>query len=130
MTKPKTPYDWDWQQFRKRYLRAFPVCAVKGCGKKAVHVDHILTVRAAPHRRLDPTNVEGLCHSHHSILTATYDTATRPMPYGCDEDGYPMDGGHPWGAPTGAIAIQRVNARANATPYERAKAKRKAVLGG
>lgn len=128
MAKPKTPYDYEWQQFRKRYLRAFPICAVKGCGKKAVHVDHIQTVRQAPHRRLDPTNVEGLCHSHHSILTAVYDSG-RDMPAACDAEGYPIEGGHPWAAATNAEAIQSVNGKRLVDPAERAKAKRQAVLG-
>jgi hypothetical protein len=128
MKKTNSPYDHQWQQLRKRYLRAFPMCQVKGCDKKAQHVDHILTVRAAPHRRLDITNLEGLCHQHHSVLTAVYDGG-RVVPYACDEQGYPIDGGHPWGAATGKEAIRIVNATHDMSPMDRAKAKRQAVLG-
>lgn len=123
-------YDYQWKLFRKRYLRAFPICAVVGCGKPAKHVDHIETVRGSPKRRLDPTNVEGLCHNHHSILTATYDTVGgRAIPFACDEDGNPNEGGHPWTATNNQDAIKAVNERATMSSRDRARLKRQAVLG-
>src|SRR5215204_462340 len=67
----RRPYDRDWQRVRKRHLAQHPTCV--RCGAPGLDVDHITTVRAAPHRRLDPTNLQTLCHSCHSRLTQLYD---------------------------------------------------------
>lgn len=57
-------YDKEWEQARGEYLAAYPSC--KRCGAKAVVVDHIVPIRLAPHRRLDRTNFQSLCTTHHS----------------------------------------------------------------
>ena len=56
---PKT-YDHVWDRLAKRHLRQYPQCAVHGCIAMARHVDHIVPVRVAPWRRLDPTNLQGI----------------------------------------------------------------------
>lgn len=123
-------YDYQWKVFRRQYLRAFPLCAVVGCGKPAKHVDHIETIRGAPHRRFDTTNVQGLCHSHHSILTAAYDTVgVGVVPYSCDENGNPNEHEHPWSTTDNLEAIRRVNDERQLSSKDRAMLKRQAVLG-
>lgn len=57
-------YDREWEQARRDYLAAYPSCA--RCGKPAAVVDHIVTIRKAPHRRLDRTNFQSLCTACHS----------------------------------------------------------------
>ncbi|WP_082416855.1 HNH endonuclease [Blastochloris viridis] len=57
-------YDAGWQEARAKHLAAHPFC--QRCGTRAVLVDHIIPVRQAPHRRLDPTNFQSLCVPCHS----------------------------------------------------------------
>lgn len=57
-------YDADWQRLRAKHLATYPTCI--RCGEKAVVADHIVSIRRAPHRRLDPTNIQSLCVTHHS----------------------------------------------------------------
>lgn len=50
------------------HLLAHPLCAFcwsKGLTVAATVADHIETVRDAPHRRLDPTNLQSLCKPCH-----------------------------------------------------------------
>jgi 5-methylcytosine-specific restriction endonuclease McrA len=61
-------YDKDWFRLRAKHIAAHPLCNV--CGAKGEHVDHIMTIRDHPERRLDPTNLRTLCHSCHSRRTA------------------------------------------------------------
>lgn len=89
----RRPYDRDWQRVRKRHLAQHPTCV--RCGAPGLDVDHITTVRAAPHRRLDPTNLQTLCHSCHSRLTQLYD-GQRKQPAGAALSGAPLDPQHPW----------------------------------
>ena len=57
-------YDADWQKLRANFLTVYPSC--RRCGAAATLVDHIISVRKAPHRRLDPSNLQSLCTSCHS----------------------------------------------------------------
>ncbi|HEV7283907.1 MAG TPA: HNH endonuclease signature motif containing protein, partial [Kaistia sp.] len=57
-------YDADWRKLRALHLAGHPHCV--RCGAIASVVDHIISVRIAPHRRLDPSNLQSLCISHHS----------------------------------------------------------------
>lgn len=57
-------YDAQWEKLRADYLAAYPCC--RRCGRKADVVDHIEPIRKAPHRRLDPTNLQSLCTPCHS----------------------------------------------------------------
>lgn len=61
-------YDSDWRKLRAEWVEANPTCIE--CGAPAKHVDHIVSIREAPHRRLDPSNLRSLCHSCHSRRTA------------------------------------------------------------
>lgn len=104
----KRIYDHDWQRLRARHLARHPMCAVRGCKARARHVDHIVTVKAAPDRRLDPSNLQSLCHRHHSRLTAAYDVGS--IRGACDGEGMPLDPGHPWAQLCNAEAIRAANA--------------------
>jgi 5-methylcytosine-specific restriction protein A len=57
-----------WRRFRLEILAERPWCV--DCPAAASDVDHILTVREAPERALDPTNVEARCHPCHSRRTS------------------------------------------------------------
>lgn len=67
-TPAQRGYDKEWSKLRFRFLHHNPTCCV--CGAPGKHVDHIVSVRDAPDRRLDPTNLRTLCHSCHSRRTA------------------------------------------------------------
>ena len=58
----------EWRIFRALVLAAHPQCV--NCGAVATDVDHLGTVREAPERALDPTNVQARCHRHHSACTS------------------------------------------------------------
>jgi 5-methylcytosine-specific restriction endonuclease McrA len=65
-------YDDDWRALRNAHLLAEPFCrrcAQLGKETRAAMVDHIEPVRLAPHRRLDPTNLQSLCWPHHASKT-------------------------------------------------------------
>jgi hypothetical protein len=118
-------YDHQWDRLAKRHLRIRPVCAVTGCGKPAKHVDHVVPVAVAPHRRLDPTNLQGLCHACHNRLTAAYDKGS--IAGVCDVDGLPLDPNHPWRQPDNAAAIAVTNAKPRTDPILAAQLKRDAA---
>ena len=61
-----------WRSVRAAVLTAQPRCAVPGCPAAARHVDHIVA-RAAGGAALDPANLRGLCHPHHSSKTVLGD---------------------------------------------------------
>ena len=54
----------EWRSFRALVLAAHPRCV--DCGALATDVDHLIPVREAPDRALDPSNVVSRCHPHHS----------------------------------------------------------------
>jgi 5-methylcytosine-specific restriction protein A len=53
-----------WRQLRAEHLSRQPFC--ERCGRIATVVHHITPLAEAPHRGLDPTNLEALCFSCHS----------------------------------------------------------------
>lgn len=66
-------YDADWRRFRVWYLRRYPLCAdhhERGELEPAIEVHHKVKVKDDVGRRLDETNVIGLCKSCHSARTA------------------------------------------------------------
>lgn len=66
----KRGYDRTWQRLRLAHLGRQPLCV--RCAKPAKHVDHIQPIaKGGP--RLDPANLQSLCHSCHSRKTATED---------------------------------------------------------
>ena len=69
-------YDAAWVKLRADFLAVYPSC--KRCGGKADLVDHIKTIREAPHRRLDPTNLQALCTSCHSGWKQARDKRKAP----------------------------------------------------
>lgn len=64
-------YDVAWEQARAKHLARFPACV--SCGQPATLVDHIVSIRRAPHRRLDPTNFASMCATCHGRKTARVD---------------------------------------------------------
>ncbi|WP_354139730.1 HNH endonuclease signature motif containing protein [Bradyrhizobium sp. LB11.1] len=70
-TAPQRGYDSDWKSLRAKHLAAHPYCV--DCGDAATDVDHVVSIRRAPHRRLDVTNLASRCHSCHSRKTARED---------------------------------------------------------
>lgn len=52
-------YDTTWARYSRRRLHQFPFCV--RCGRLAEVTDHIVPIRLAPERRLDPTNHQSLC---------------------------------------------------------------------
>ena len=78
-TRSERGYDGDWQRLRAAHLARHPWCACQhgvgrsitdGCGMRATDVDHIESIKDAPHRRLDPTNLRSFAHACHSRRTA------------------------------------------------------------
>lgn len=69
-------YDADWHRMRQRMLRDHPTC---DCGAPAVEVHHLISVRERPDLRLDPTNLQCLCRSCHSRITARTQAFGRAM---------------------------------------------------
>ena len=65
-------YDIHWERTRKDYLRAFPICQhPDGCLNHAVDVHHRDGQGPLGPKGHDWGNLMGLCHPHHSKLTAT-----------------------------------------------------------
>jgi septum formation inhibitor MinC len=101
----KKVYDREWQKVRAHYLFHHPRCAI--CGKTAIDVDHKNNIRDAPHRKYDESNLQSLCHKHHSLVTQAFDNGK--VRGACDEDGMPVDPGHPWNQPDNRRAIEVAN---------------------
>lgn len=66
-------YDAVWQKLRAQHLAKYPACVTCGKEDKRNHVDHIVTHKGNDRLRLDPTNLQTLCHSHHSRKTIKND---------------------------------------------------------
>ncbi|PLU38048.1 hypothetical protein BMJ27_07470 [Sinorhizobium medicae] len=64
-------YDGDWRAARAKHLARYPDCVE--CGDHATLVDHVVSIRKAPHRRLDPTNFASMCPTCHGRKTAAVD---------------------------------------------------------
>lgn len=64
-------YDADWQAARAAHLAAHPACVE--CGEPATLVDHVISIRKAPHLRLDPFNFASMCASCHGRKTTRVD---------------------------------------------------------
>ena len=63
-------YDAEWRETREAYLAEHPFCVV--CGRPAEVVDHIIPI-ADGGARLDWSNLQALCATHHSRKTAKQD---------------------------------------------------------
>lgn len=126
-SRQKRGYDKKWERLRAAFLILHPGCSVPGCRARATDADHIVSVKTAPNRRLDPSNLQSFCHSHHSIFTQAYDRGT--IRGACDADGNPVDPGHPWAQVDNASAILAANAEQRADPMVAARLKRAAAIG-
>jgi 5-methylcytosine-specific restriction protein A len=68
-------YDAQWQRFRVSYLRLHPLCVAcerNGLLTPALHVDHVVAMEKGG-GKYDLSNLQGLCHSHHSVKTCAED---------------------------------------------------------
>jgi len=115
----------EWVRLRKRKLRQAPYCEVIGCRALANTVDHIRTVKAAPHLRLEIGNLNSLCAFHHWQLTLGYDRGS--LKGACDDDGMPLDPSHPWAQPDAATAIEAVNRDTKPSPVLASRLKQRHV---
>ena len=57
-----------WKRLRMRVLGRSPFCAM-GCGGLAVHVHHLIDIESGG-AAFDEENLQVLCHSCHSKVTA------------------------------------------------------------
>jgi 5-methylcytosine-specific restriction protein A len=65
-------YDSAWRKLSKAFRAANPLCTMcmaEGIIVAAEVVDHIVTIRDDPARRLDTTNLRSLCKRHHDQRT-------------------------------------------------------------
>jgi 5-methylcytosine-specific restriction protein A len=75
-------YDRKWQRTAKTYLAKHRQCEWPGCSLLATDVDHRDGQGPLGPRGHDPSNLQALCHPHHSQKTATVDGGwgNEPMP--------------------------------------------------
>lgn len=68
-------YDEAWRALRAKILRERPWCERPGCSSTdRLNVHHKVSIRKAPERRLDRTNLQVLCARCHSRVTAVLDS--------------------------------------------------------
>lgn len=96
-------YDAKWQKVRAAHLAKEPLCRFcmerHGRPESATEVDHILSIREAPHLRLVDSNLRSLCKPCHSQRTAReqgFAKGSTKLAGGCDEHGVPLDPRHHW----------------------------------
>lgn len=76
-------YGDDWRRLRDRFLATHPTCR---CGRPATCVDHVASIHQAPHRRLDPSNLQAMCAACHNAKTIRSDGGFgRPRQYHRDD---------------------------------------------
>ena len=72
-------YDAAWRRLRDRFLASHPFCVgmvddgqggQRRCGEPATIADHKRSFRDRPDLRLDPTNLQPLCHHCSGVKTA------------------------------------------------------------
>lgn len=68
-------YDAEWERTRSAYLAEHPRCEEPGCPHPSTDVDHIDGAGPLGPRGHDWSNLQALCHSHHSQKTARQDGA-------------------------------------------------------
>lgn len=68
-------YGWRWRKLRRMVLARQPVCAVVGCMRLTVDIDHIVPKARGGRDAMD--NLQGLCRSHHSQKTARENAGHR-----------------------------------------------------
>lgn len=70
-------YDRRWRVFSEQYRKKHTVCCVVGCESPSRHVDHIDNLGPLGPRGYDPSNLQPLCHSHHSQKTMAVENEKR-----------------------------------------------------
>lgn len=79
-TSAERGYDSTWRALRIIHLNASPLCVFhleRGEYVAATIADHIESVRDAPERRLDPTNIQSLCKPCHDRVRQQEQAAER-----------------------------------------------------
>jgi 5-methylcytosine-specific restriction protein A len=67
----KKGFNAKWERTRRAFLTMFPICQWhEGCMKPALHVHHLDGLGPDGPRGHDWGNLQGLCHPHHSTITA------------------------------------------------------------
>ena len=82
----------EWRRLRAAVLARDPVCASRGCGRPAVHVDHVVPRSRGGADTLG--NLRGACQSCHNRRSAAGNAPLRAI--GCLPDGSPRDPADPW----------------------------------
>lgn len=100
MAKQTAAYGRDWRKVRAVFVAANPLCArcaARGIVAATEDVHHLKPIATHPDLRLDMTNLEPLCGLCHKAETGRERTG-RPVRWGCDANGKPLDSSHPWNA--------------------------------
>ena len=66
-TAAQRGYDHQWRKVRQRFLARNPICG--GCGAPSHHAHHIVPLKQGG-ARLDPSNLQALCHGCHNTAEA------------------------------------------------------------
>lgn len=66
-------YDARWRRTRARKLKATPICEWPDCTAPATDVHHVDGLGPNGPRGHDMTNLQSLCHAHHSAETVAED---------------------------------------------------------
>ena len=88
----------DWHRTRKHQLTEEPLCRMcraNGILRPATEVDHIIPVSKGGDW-YDGNNLQSLCISCHSQKTRADEG--KSIKSGCDANGIPLNGTHPWNA--------------------------------
>jgi len=64
----KRGYNYQHEQLRKMVLNMKPICEVPGCMERSTDLDHIIPISKGG-ARWALTNLQALCHMHHSSKT-------------------------------------------------------------
>jgi 5-methylcytosine-specific restriction enzyme A len=70
-TSSERGYGYAWQKLRARYLAVHPCCELAGCTERSTDVDHVVSKRQGGPDEW--SNLQALCHRHHSQKTVQYD---------------------------------------------------------
>jgi 5-methylcytosine-specific restriction endonuclease McrA len=91
-----------WRALRKRIVARdgyrCVICHARVDGVGAARVDHIIGLKRAPHRALDPTNLRTLCAECDNQRRERVALGGERIGQGkgCDERGFPLAPSHPW----------------------------------
>jgi 5-methylcytosine-specific restriction protein A len=64
-------YGYRWRKVRAAVLAQRPACEHPGCDQAATDVDHRTPHKGDQSLMWDMSNLQPLCHAHHSLKTAT-----------------------------------------------------------